>query len=62
MSTRDGRITIEELRGLVEAEQIDTVVVGFSDLYGRLMGKRLEAGFFCESAEDGTHGLSLIHI
>ena len=56
MSARDGRITIEELRALVQADEVETVVVGFSDLYGRLMGKRLEAGFFCESAEEGTHG------
>jgi glutamine synthetase len=35
---------------------VDTVVVAFTDLYGRFMGKRLDAGFFLDAAESGgTH-------
>ncbi len=48
---------LDELRTLVQTGEIDTVVVAFHDHYGRLMGKRFDAGFFLEScAEDGTHG------
>jgi glutamine synthetase len=34
---------------------IETVIVAFTDHYGRLMGKRFDAGFFIESVGDGTH-------
>ena len=46
-------LTIEELRGLVEAGEIDTVVVAFTDMQGRLMGKRLHAEFFLEETDAG---------
>ncbi len=49
-------MTADELRAAVGADEIDTVVVAFPDLYGRLLGKRFDAGFFCEEAlTDGTH-------
>lgn len=49
-------LTIDELTALVAAETIDTVVVGFTDMYGRLCGKRLDAGFFLAvAASEGTH-------
>ena len=41
-------LTIDELGAEVEAGAIDTVVVAFTDMQGRLMGKRLHAEFFCE--------------
>jgi glutamine synthetase len=34
---------------------IETVIVAFTDHYGRLVGKRFDAGFFTESVGDGTH-------
>ena len=47
---------IEQLRQEVDAGAIDTVVVGFTDHYGRTLGKRFDAGFFLESCvDDGTH-------
>lgn len=47
----------EELGELVRTGGIDTVVMAFTDHYGRLMGKRLDAGFFLDEALDhGTHG------
>ncbi|NDH88221.1 MAG: glutamine synthetase, partial [Actinobacteria bacterium] len=47
---------IEELRVAVSTGEIDSVVVGFTDHYGRTMGKRFDAEFFLEScAEGGTH-------
>jgi glutamine synthetase len=56
-ATERGRLTLDELRGLVGREQIDTVVVGFTDHYGRLLGKRYDAEMFIdETAAHGTHG------
>lgn len=47
---------LEQLRHKVADGEIDTVVVGFTDHYGRTMGKRFDAGFFLESGvDDGTH-------
>ncbi|BBN11347.1 glutamine synthetase [Marchantia polymorpha subsp. ruderalis] len=56
-----GLLTVEELKRLVEEDEIETVVVGLTDCYGRLVGKRFTASFFLESAvEDGTHGCSYL--
>ncbi len=51
-----GTITVAELRRLVEADEIDTVIAAICDMQGRLVGKRVEAGFFVEHLLDhGTH-------
>jgi glutamine synthetase len=56
MSKASGLLTPEQIAELVEAGDIDTVLVVFTDAYGRLMGKRLDAIFFLEEAlEHGTH-------
>src|SRR5581483_1759076 len=48
-------LTLDELALGVDRGEIDTVVVGFTDHYGRLCGKRLDAGFFLDHvAEQGT--------
>lgn len=44
-------LTFEELGALVESGDVDTVVVAFTDMQGRLMGKRLHAEFFVEEME-----------
>ena len=44
---------LEELTQSVGAGDIDTVVVAFTDMQGRLMGKRLEAHFFLEEVDAG---------
>ncbi len=50
-------MTLDALRAAVGADDIDTVVVGFTDHYGRLAGKRYDAGLFVdEVAAHGTHG------
>ena len=52
-----GMLTIEDLARLVESGEIDTVVVGFTDHYGRVHGKRFDAGFYVEEiGSGGTHG------
>jgi glutamine synthetase len=45
----------EQLRALVREGTIDTVVCAFTDLYGRLLGKRLDATYFLDTIHDGTH-------
>ena len=41
---------MEELQKQVDTGDIDTVIVVFTDLYGRFMGKRFDAEFFLEDA------------
>jgi glutamine synthetase len=43
-------LTLDALAGLVQCGEIDTVVVAFTDMQGRLMGKRMHAEFFMEEA------------
>ena len=46
-------LTYAELEGLVATGEIDTVVVAFTDMQGRLLGKRLHAEFFVEEMDAG---------
>jgi glutamine synthetase len=48
--------TLDELREDVAAGTVDTVIACFTDMQGRLMGKRLEAEFFLEENEAGHPG------
>lgn len=48
--------SLDALKADVAAGTIDTVLVAFPDMQGRLMGKRLQAEFFLETAHDETHG------
>jgi len=51
-----GMLSLEELDEIVRRDEIDTVLVAFPDLYGRLVGKRLTARYFLEhGAKHGTH-------
>jgi glutamine synthetase len=45
---RRGLLTIEELRAEVERGEVDTVLIGFTDMQGRLQGKRLHARYFLD--------------
>jgi glutamine synthetase len=52
-----GLLSLQQLREKTEAGAIETVVVAFTDHYGRLVGKRYDADFFVENtAREGTHG------
>ncbi|MEA2655320.1 MAG: glutamine synthetase, partial [Chloroflexota bacterium] len=46
-------LTKEQLGAAVKKGDIDTVVVAFTDMQGRLMGKRVDAEYFMESAGQG---------
>ncbi len=55
-TTLPGLLTLDELRTRVDNAEIDTVLVTFTDLYGRQLGKRMDARFFLEGTEPrGTH-------
>jgi glutamine synthetase len=50
-------LTFEELGEAVKNGEIDTVVIGFTDHYGRMMGKRYDGELVVnETAKQGTHG------
>jgi len=53
MSGHQGMLSRAELERLSETGEIDTVDVAFTDHYGRLVGKRYDAGFFVEDALSG---------
>jgi glutamine synthetase len=50
-----GMLTLDQLRAEVEAGSIDTILTCFTDMQGRLMGKRVAGGFFVEDA--ASHGI-----
>ena len=57
MSQLKGMLSVERLRELVAQDQIETVIVGFTDHYGRLCGKRYDAEMFVDDTiQHGTHG------
>src|SRR5919108_6685401 len=46
-------LTLDELRADVETGAVDTVIAAFTDMQGRLMGKRLHAEFFLDELDAG---------
>jgi len=61
MTVLRGMLTLDELAERAAADAIDTVIVAFSDHYGRLLGKRLDADYFlAEAARQGTHACNYL--
>ncbi|MFD3535724.1 glutamine synthetase family protein [Streptomyces sp. NPDC058664] len=61
MADRTPPLTVEELRALVASGEIDTVVLGFPDMQGRLQGKRFAAPFFLDEVlGHGTEGCNYL--
>ncbi len=57
MTKLKGCLDMDALKAKVEKGKIETVIVGFTDHYGRLVGKRFDGEFFlAEAAHHGTHG------
>ncbi len=50
-----GMLSLEELRSEAEAGAIDTVVTAFTDMQGRLFGKRIQVEYFLDEVTD--HGI-----
>ena len=51
-----GMLSLSELADEAMSGAIDTVLVCFPDMQGRLIGKRFQAEYFVESAHEETHG------
>jgi len=62
MSLRNDRmLTMEDLRNRILAGEIDTVVVAFTDMQGRLQGKRFHGHYFLDFVvEHGTEGCNYL--
>jgi glutamine synthetase len=61
LSDKPGPIGLDELKRRVAAGEVETVIAAFCDHYGRLMGKRFEAGFFVDDvAGHGTHACNYL--
>ncbi len=57
MAENRGLLDLTALEQAVFDDSIDTVIVAFTDHYGRLHGKRFDASFFLEhTVPSGTHG------
>ncbi|MFC8295681.1 glutamine synthetase family protein [Streptomyces sp. NPDC057242] len=61
MADRTPPLRVEELRALVASGEIDTVVLAFPDMQGRLQGKRFAARFFLDDVlGHGTEGCNYL--
>jgi glutamine synthetase len=53
---RSGKLSWDDFRDAVSTGEIDTVMAGFVDMQGRLVGKRVPAPYFLEEvADSGVH-------
>ncbi|MER7045839.1 glutamine synthetase family protein [Streptomyces jumonjinensis] len=61
MADRTPPLGVEQLRALVASGEIDTVVLAFPDMQGRLQGKRFAAPFFLDEVlEHGSEGCNYL--
>ncbi|WP_037670588.1 glutamine synthetase family protein [Streptomyces griseus] len=61
MADRTPPLGVEELHALVASGEIDTVVLAFPDMQGRLQGKRFAARFFLDDVlHHGTEGCNYL--
>ena len=60
-AARPGMLSLDELRQLIAAGEIDTVILALTDMQGRLQGKRLSAEFFlAEVVEHYSEGCNYL--
>ena len=56
-----GMLSVEDLAAEADSGTIDTVVAAFTDMQGRLMGKRIDVAFFLdEVADQGIEGCNYL--
>ncbi len=61
MAERTPVLALDTLRSQIERGEVDTVVVAFTDMQGRLQGKRLHAPYFLDHVlEHGTEGCNYL--
>jgi glutamine synthetase len=57
----DRLLSLEQLKAMITTGEIDTVVVAFTDMQGRLQGKRLHAPYFLDVVVDqGVEGCNYL--
>ena len=57
----DRYLSLERLTAMITADQVDTVVLAFTDMQGRLQGKRLHGHYFLDHViEDGAEGCNYL--
>lgn len=56
-----GKLSLENLKAKIAADEIDTILAVFPDCYGRLVGKRIPAAFYLDSvAKQGMHACNYL--
>lgn len=61
MTRNDRHLSVDDLTGRIRAGEIDTVVVAFTDMQGRLQGKRLHGHYFVDVVlGHGTEGCNYL--
>ena len=61
MTDRQPPLSVQELRDLVASGEVHTVALAFTDMQGRLQGKRFAAGFFLDEVlAHGTEGCAYL--
>lgn len=61
MTRNDRHLTVEDLTARIADGSVDTVVVAFTDMQGRLQGKRLHGAYFVEQVlGHGTEGCNYL--
>ena len=62
LPTRNPRLlSLEHLKDLIRNDEVDTVVIAFTDMQGRLQGKRLHASYFVDVVvEQGAEGCNYL--
>src|SRR5258708_3749566 len=54
-------MNLQELKAKVRKREIDTIIVAFPDVFGRLVGKRFRAEFFLDNVlKSGTHACNYL--
>ena len=52
---KTAKLSLEQLIRQLKSGEVDTVVIAFADMQGRLMGKRLTAPYFLDHVDEGLH-------
>jgi glutamine synthetase len=61
MTRNDRYLTPDDLRAAIDTGQVDTVIVAFTDMQGRLQGKRIHGRYYLDvTAEHGTEGCNYL--
>ncbi len=61
MPKQRGLLSFTELKKMIQDDKIDTIITAFPDLYGRLMGKRIDGEYFLdEVTKNGMHACNYL--